>query len=62
MARLRLIGIAVGSFVAAALCIGLVDPIIPRILGAATGFIVTIVLGWLIFRDIVRRDRPTDPG
>ncbi len=62
MAKLRLIGIALGSFVAAALCIALVEPVIPRIVGAATGFILSVVLGWLIFRDIVRRDRPTDPG
>ena len=56
-ATIRRAGIAIGSFVIALLCIALVGGVIPQLLGAATNPIVAIVLGGLIYRDIVRRER-----
>lgn len=57
-ATIRRAGIAIGSFVIALLCIALVGGVIPQLLGAATNPIVAIVLGGLIYRDIVRREHP----
>ena len=54
---LRLVGIAIGSLVAAALVLGLVLWIVPLPLGPVSG-LLTLVLGGLIYSDIRRRDRP----
>ena len=70
---LRRVGIAIGSFVAASLVIGLVGsafltffgvpfrPLDPgtTTTGSAIVGLVTFVLGGLIYRDILRRERPT---
>ncbi len=84
MRWLRLIGIAFGSLIAAALVVTLVELVMAVLLGAAmqilpplepiaallTGLfrtgtlitaIATFVLGHLIYRDIVRRDRKPAP-
>ncbi|MFL5749423.1 MAG: hypothetical protein ACJ765_02140 [Chloroflexota bacterium] len=53
---IQLIGIAVGSFVIAALAMSLVGWFLPPLLGAWTPTVGTIILGGLIFQDIVRRD------
>ena len=70
---LRRVGIALGSLVAAALCVGLVGSLIPSFAaavpiglllpgpspaGSALSAIVIVVLGGLIYRDILRHDRP----
>jgi hypothetical protein len=39
------------------LCLSLVDGWIPRILGSATLPVLAFVLGGLIYRDVIRRDR-----
>lgn len=57
MSHLRRIGIAFGSLVAAWLVIWLIGG---QTLGMIGGVIV-IVLGALIYRDIIRRDRPRMP-
>jgi hypothetical protein len=54
----RRVGIAIGSFVAAALVLLLFGGFIPQILGPSTNFVATFILGALIYRDIVRRDQP----
>lgn len=51
----RKIGIAIGSLVAASLMVWVVGMLLPVPLAAG---LVTIVLGGLIYRDIVRRDQP----
>ena len=59
---LRLIGIAIGSLVSAALVMTLIGAFIPPLLGTWTVPLGTVVLGGLIFQDIARRDakpRPT---
>ena len=70
---LRRVGIAIGSLVAASLVIGLVGsafltffgvpfrPLDPgsTTTGSAIAALVTLVLGGLIYRDILRRERPT---
>lgn len=43
--------------VIAFLCLSLVDGWIPRILGSATLPVVAFVLGGLIYRDLIGRDR-----
>ena len=53
---LRLAGIAIGSFVIAWLAMSLVGWFLPQIAGTWTIPIATLVLGGLVFRDIVRRD------
>ncbi len=58
---LRRVGIAIGSLVAASLVIWLVGSWIPQVLGTATNPILALILGGLIYRDIVRRDRPRPP-
>jgi hypothetical protein len=55
-ATIRRAGIAISSFVIAVLCIALIGSVIPQLLGAATNPIVAIVLGGMIYRDIVRRE------
>lgn len=67
----RRTGIAIGSLVAAALCVGLVSSLIPSFSvtvpigllspgpsseGLLLSAIVTFVLGGLIYRDILRRE------
>jgi hypothetical protein len=54
---LRLVGIAVGSLVIAALAMSLVGGFLPQLLGSWTGPVATVLLGGLVFRDIARRDR-----
>jgi hypothetical protein len=54
---LRRFAIALASFVIAGLCVALVGGFIPQLLGAATNLVVTILLGYAIFRDILRRER-----
>jgi hypothetical protein len=58
---LRRIGMAIGSLVAASLVIWLVGSWIPPFLGNATNPILAFILGSLIYRDIIRRDRPRPP-
>ena len=53
---LRLIGIAIGSLVSAALVMTLIGAFIPPLLGTWTVPVGTVVLGGLIFQDIARRD------
>lgn len=71
IAIVRRVGIAVGSIVAAALVVGLVGGAVVPFFGvpfqpqdpgttsgpSALGGLVTIVLGGLIYRDIIRRKR-----
>jgi len=70
---LRRVGIAIGSFVAASLVIGLVGsafltffgvPFRPldrvsTTTGSAIAGLVTFALGFLIYRDILRREQPS---
>jgi CBS domain containing-hemolysin-like protein len=74
MISVRRLGIALGSLVAAALAMGLVGGLFLSLFGlnttttagqvqAAGGLIVTLVtlvLGGLIYRDIIRRERRPD--
>jgi hypothetical protein len=53
---LRLVMIAIGSLVIAALAMALVGSWLPQVLGSWTVPVATIVLGGLIFQDIARRD------
>ena len=53
---LRLVGIALGSLVAAALVLGIVGSFLPLPM-AQYSSILTLVLGGLIYVDIRRRDR-----
>jgi hypothetical protein len=55
---IRRVGVAIGSLVIAYLCVGLVGGVIPQFLGTITNPVVTIVLGGLVYRDIVRTGRP----
>jgi hypothetical protein len=77
MEHIRRMGIAVGSLVAAALCIGLLTSLVPPFASAVPIFgfslalfvpgasadaaafsaVVTIVLGGLIYRDILVREQ-----
>ena len=73
-ARVRRLGIALGSLVAASLVVGLVGAVFLPWVGvggapnaqplvAPSNLIVTLVtvlLGAAIYRDILRRERPTD--
>jgi hypothetical protein len=75
---LRRVGIVLGSFVAAQLCVWLIGGLVAQLLIGTAGsvlpwlgpllagapltagawnLVVTVVLGWLIYRDIVRRER-----
>jgi CBS domain containing-hemolysin-like protein len=74
MISVRRLGIALGSLVAAALVMGLVGGLVLSLFGlnttSTTGAVqlaggiaftlVTLVLGGLVYRDIIRRERP--PG
>jgi len=53
---LRLVGIAIGSLVIAALVMSLLGAFLPPLLGTWTVPVGTIILGGLIFRDIAGRD------
>ena len=53
---LRLAGIAIGSLVIAWLAMSLVGWFLPQIAGSWTIPVATLILGGLVFRDIVRRD------
>ena len=55
---LRRAGIAIGSLVAAWLVISLVGGALLPFIGALVG-LATVVLGGLIYRDILRRERRT---
>jgi hypothetical protein len=61
MAFARRVLIAFGCLVAGWLCVALGGWFVPQILGPATQPILAFVLGWLIYRDIVRRDRKAAP-
>jgi len=61
MSLARRVLIAFGCFVAGWLCVALVGWFVPQILGPATQPILAFVLGGLIYRDIVRRDRKRAP-
>ena len=61
MSLARRVLIAFGCFVAGALCVALVGSFVPQILGPATQPILALVLGGLIYRDIVRRDQKPAP-
>jgi hypothetical protein len=54
---IRLVGIAIGSLVAAALVMWLVGGFLPATIAQFAG-VLTLVLGGLIYADIRRRDRP----
>jgi hypothetical protein len=58
--RARLVGIAVGSLVIAYLAVSLVAGIFLGPVGRESPLVgaVIVVLGGLVFADIVRRDRP----
>jgi Flp pilus assembly protein TadB len=53
----RLVGIAIGSIVAAWLVMWLVGGFLPATIAQFAG-VLTLVLGGLIYADIRRRDRP----
>jgi hypothetical protein len=53
----RLVGIAIGSLVAAALVMWLIGGFLPATIAQFAG-VLTLVLGGLIYVDIRRRDRP----
>jgi len=53
----RLVGIALGSIVAAWLVMWLVGGFLPATIAQFAG-VLTLVLGGLIYADIRRRDRP----
>jgi F0F1-type ATP synthase assembly protein I len=57
--RARVVGIAVGSLVIAYLAVGLVAGIFlgPAVRNSPLVGVVIVVLGGLVFADIVRRDR-----
>lgn len=68
---LRRVGIAIGSLVAAFLCVMLLGVPLMMVTGTPSGpetsllgTLVALVLGGLIYRDIVRREarRPTVPA
>jgi uncharacterized membrane protein len=56
----RRVGIAIGSLVIAYLAVSLVGGILlgPAAIGSPLSGLVTVVLGGLIFADIIRRERP----
>jgi hypothetical protein len=54
---IRLVGIAIGSLVAAALVMGLIGAFLPATIAQFAG-VLTLVLGGLIYADIRRHDRP----
>jgi hypothetical protein len=56
MNAIRRVGIAIGSLVIAALCVALVGWFVPQVLGPATNPVLAVILGALIYRDIIRRD------
>ena len=60
---LRRVGIAFGSLVAASLIFWLIGSWIPipQLLGSATNPVIVFLLGGLIYRDIIRRERPRPP-
>jgi hypothetical protein len=73
MRTIRRLGIALGSFVAASLVVGLVGGVFLPIVGITAGptayldatpgnlvsTLVIVVLGALIYRDIIRREQPS---
>jgi hypothetical protein len=52
----RRLGLAFASFVIAVLCIALVGGFIPQLLGGETNLVVSVLLGFAIYRDILRRE------
>ena len=58
---LHRIGLAIGSLVIAWLAVSLVAGVVfgRASVGNAIVYVVVLVLGGLIYRDIVRRDRPS---
>jgi len=57
---LRKTGIAIGSLVAAGLCVWLVGSVMFGQTGGAVATIVTVLLGGLIYVDIMRREKSSD--
>jgi hypothetical protein len=53
---LRLVGIAIGSLVIAALAMSLVGAFLPQVLGSWTVPIATVGLAVFVFQDIARRE------
>ena len=56
MTVLRKAGIAIGSLVAAGLCVWLVRSVLFGQTGGSAATIVTVVVGGLIYLDITRRE------
>jgi hypothetical protein len=63
MQALRRLGIAFGSLVAAWLAVHLVAIVVlgPTLAGNVMISLLALVLGALVYRDIIRRERPTLP-
>ena len=57
IANLRLVGIAVGSLVIAALAMALIGSWLPQPFGGWATPLATVILGGRIFQDIVSRER-----
>lgn len=57
---IRRVGIAIGSLVIAYLAVSLVGGVLlgPAAIGSPLSGLVIVVLGGLIFADIIRRERP----
>jgi hypothetical protein len=56
MTGVRRLGLALAALVIAALVVGLVGGFIPQLLGPPTNPVVAVLLGYAVFRDILRRD------
>ena len=55
---IRVIGIAIGSLVAAALVVGFLAPFVPGFVPPESQPLLAIVLGGLVFADIMARHHP----
>ena len=59
MRSARRLGIALGSLVAASLIVGLVGGVLLPGPGSILATLVVVILGALIYRDIIRREEPS---
>jgi hypothetical protein len=57
---LRHVGIAIGSFVAGMLCVGLVGPLIAWVVPPDSLPLLGFILGGVIFADIMRHEHERD--